>query len=184
MSEPIATAVSIFGAAFGVYVVLIVLTRLVGLRSFSKLSSFDFAVTVAFGSIIAAVVVSPDPPLFAAVVGLASLYLIQTGVSIARRHVDFVARVVDNEPLLLMAGRQVIDENLARANISRSDIKAKLREANVIDYGEIFAVVMESTGDVSVLHGDPAEKELEEGLLEGVRGAERFTDTGNTASRS
>lgn len=174
MSAQIETAASIFGAAFGVYVALIALTRLAGLRSFSKLSSFDFAVTVAFGSIIAAVVVSPDPPLFAAVVGLASLYLIQMGVSIVRRHVDFVARAVDNEPLLLMAGPRVIDENLARAKLSRSDVKAKLREANVIDYDEIFAVVMESTGDVSVLHGDPTEKELEEGLLEGVRGAERL----------
>jgi len=32
-------------------------------------------------------------------------------------------------------------------------VRAKLREANVFNYHEVEAVVLETTGDVSVLHG-------------------------------
>jgi len=40
------------------YFCLILFTRIVGLRSFSKLSSYDFAMTVAIGSILASTVTS------------------------------------------------------------------------------------------------------------------------------
>ena len=39
--------------------------------------------------------------------------------------------------------------------MTEADLRAKLREANVLAMDEIRAVVMESTGDVSVLHGPP-----------------------------
>ena len=46
---------------------------------------------------------------------------------------------------------------------------AKLREANVIDFSQVKAVVLESTGDISVLHTSNDDIELNNDLLEGVR---------------
>ena len=161
-----------FAAAAGIYASVVLFTRLAGLRSFSKLSSFDFAITVAFGSVIGGVVASEDPAVIPAMAGLASLYLLQMALSVVRRRVPGVSALVDNRPILLMAGSRVIDENLGRANITRDDLRAKLREANVIRRDEIHAVVMESTGDVSVLHGTGAPDRLDPSLLEGVDGVE------------
>lgn len=161
-----------FVAAGIVYASLILLTRLSGLRSFSKLSSFDFAITVAFGSVIGGVVASENPPLAPAVAGLAALYALQMTVSVLRRRMPGVADLVDNRPVLLMAGSRVLEDNLRRAKLTRADLRAKLREANVIRRDEIYAVVMESTGDVSVLHGTGDPERLEIELLEGVEGAE------------
>ena len=50
---------------------------------------------------------------------------------------------------------------------------AKLREANVTRFEQIHAVIAETTGDISVLHGPPDET-LDTGLLDGVIGAKRF----------
>lgn len=47
----------------GLYVALIISTRLADIRSFSKMSGFDFAITVAIGSVIASVSVAPSPAL-------------------------------------------------------------------------------------------------------------------------
>lgn len=55
----------------GIYLSMILLTRVSGLRSFSKMSGFDFAVTVVIGSVLATTVVSENPPLLQAAVGLA-----------------------------------------------------------------------------------------------------------------
>ncbi|RDV13828.1 hypothetical protein DXT99_17510 [Pontibacter diazotrophicus] len=41
-------------AALAIYVVLILFSRLVGPRSFARLTAFDFAVTVALGAVVGA----------------------------------------------------------------------------------------------------------------------------------
>lgn len=158
-------------SAVGIYLAMVILTRIAGLRSFSKISSFDFAVTVAIGSVLAATILSADPPLARAAVALAALYAIQMAVAFLRTRSSKVCRAVDNAPLLLMDGPRILHDNLARAKLTENDLRGKLREANVLRPEEIRAVVMESTGDVSVLHGDPDGAELHPSLLDGVRGA-------------
>jgi len=164
--------VMIVGTTVGIYAALLGLTRLAGLRSFSKLSSFDFAITVAFGSVVATVVLSENPPLLQGIAALAALYGIQTLVSVLRNHSSLVRQTVDNQPLLLMAGSDVLPQNLRKARMTKDDLWAKLREANVLRLDQVRAVVMESTGDVSVLHAKPDGPDLERGLLDGVRGTE------------
>ena len=72
---------------------------------------------------------------------------------------------MQNEPVLLMRDGEILDEALEKTRVARSDLIAKLREANVTDYSQVRAAVLETTGDVSVLHGET----LDEALLEGVR---------------
>lgn len=158
-------------SALGIYLAMVILTRLAGLRSFSKISSFDFAVTVAIGSVLATTILSDDPPLARAAIALAALYGIQMVVAWLRTRSDAVCRTVDNAPLLLMDGKRILHENLRKAKLTEADLRGKLREANVLTPDQIRAVVMESTGDVSVLHGDADGPELDPSLLEGVRGA-------------
>lgn len=168
LSTSLAAAAMVVVSALGIYASLMILTRIAGLRSFAKISSFDFAVTVAIGSLVASTIITPDPPLLQAVVGLASLYGIQMLVAFLRQRSGAARSTMDNAPLLLMDGTRVLGDNLRRAGLTEDDLRAKLREANVLRREEIRAVVMESTGDVSVLHGDPDGPELEAGLLAGV----------------
>lgn len=168
LSTTLAAAAMVVVSAVGIYASLMILTRVAGLRSFAKLSSFDFAITVAIGSLVASTIITPDPPLLQAVVGLASLYGIQMLVAFLRQRSGAARSTMDNAPLLLMDGTRVHRENLRSAGLTEDDLRAKLREANVLRMEEVRAVVMESTGDVSVLHGDPEGPELEPALLESV----------------
>lgn len=153
-----------------VWVSLVAFTRVAGLRSFSKMSGFDFAVTVAIGSLLATVLLTEDPPLVQGVVGLATLFAVQMGAAHARRRFSTVRGLVDNEPVLLMRGTEILEGNLSRAGVTRADLFGKLREANVTRLEQVRAVVLETTGDVSVLHEDPSNPPVEEALLEGVEG--------------
>ncbi len=74
---------------------------------------------------------------------------------------------MDNEPLVLMVEGEVIAENLRRARVTRDDVLEKLRQANVHRLSDVRAVVLETTGDVSVLSGDVP---LDDALLDDVRG--------------
>ena len=156
-----------------IYLALITYTRLAGLRSFSKMSSFDFATTVAFGSLMASVAVSPSATLAQGAVALAVLYGLQVSLGILRRR-SRIAQVVDNQPRLLMAGSEVLHEHLRAARVTEDDLRAKLREANILHLDQVRAVVMESTGDISVLHAGPDGPTLDLDLLQDVVGVERL----------
>ena len=162
------SVIAICITAIGIYLAVIIFTRLAGKRSFSKMSSFDFAMTVAIGSIIATTVLSKSVSLVEGFVGLAMVYILQISVATLRQSSN-VERFIDNTPLMLMDGSTVLHENLKSARVTEADLKSKLREANVIELSQIRAVVFEATGDISVLHSKDVNVELEDWLMKGVR---------------
>lgn len=134
-------------------------SRWSGLRTFSKMSTFDFAVTVAIGSVMASVVLSGSS-LIDGIVAVGALVACQALVAVGRLRFG-LGRVVDNRPILLMRDGEMRTKNLAQVRVTEDDVRAKLREANVLDFGKVRAVVLETTGDVSVLHGeDPLAADL------------------------
>lgn len=159
--------VAVFCAALAVYLVTIFLTRISGKRSFAKMSSFDFAMTVAVGALIGTSILSPSVPVLNGIIGLASLYFLQHVVGFLRRYeaVDFL---VTNKPVLLMKGPHVLKENLKKAHITENDLKARLRKANITSRDHILAVVFETSGEISVLHSG-MEAEVEDWLMEGIK---------------
>ena len=157
-------------SSIGIYIAVILFTRLSGLRSFSKMSSFDFAMTVAVGSVIAATILNENIPLILAIVGLGALYVLQIGVAKLRGISPLINNLVDNQPVLLMKGSHILEENLKSTKVTPDDLRAKLREANVTDFSQILAVVLETTGDISVLHTKDSSQELDDELLTNVRG--------------
>ena len=174
---PFPDLVAVVLSAVGIYASLILFIRLSGLRSLSKMSSFDFATTVAMGSVMASTLLTEDPPLLQAVVGLGTLFALQYVVARYRQRVKGVAALVDNTPIVLMVGPTMLDENLRKTRVTEDDVWAKLREANVLDLREVRAVVLETTGDISVLHGAPDGTPLQPELLSGVRDRDRLTST-------
>lgn len=158
---------SVFLSAVGIYCAVIIFTRIAGKRSFSKMSSFDFAMTIAIGSIIGSTLLLASVNLITGVVGLASVYLLQQVTAYLRRYSSF-DNLIENKPYLIMKGPNVLKKNLKRSKLTMGDLRAKLREANVTRLSQVKAVIFETTGDISVLHGDE-DQEVEEWLLEDVR---------------
>ena len=161
------TTLIIVITSIGIYLSIIVLTRLVGKRSFSKMSSFDFAMTIAIGSVIASTILPKKVNFTEGAIGLTTIYLLQLLVAHLREH-PFIQNWTDNKPLLLMDGSNINYSNLKKAKVTESDLKAKLREANVTHLNQVKAVIFESTGDVSVLHKDQ-KNPVQDWILDGVK---------------
>lgn len=159
-------------SAIGIYFGLIIFTRLMGLRSFSKLSSHDFAMTVAVGSMLASTVLSKTPSLMQGLVGIGILFLLQGIFSLLRRKFKPLKMFIDNEPLVLMAHGEFLWVNIKKANLSKSDIQEVLRKNSVKSKTEIFAVIMETTGDMSVIKQNDVTPDFE--LFDDIREAEHL----------
>lgn len=150
-----------------VFFCVIIFVRIVGLRSFAKFTSYDFAFTVAFGSVIAAILTSSTTFVHGAVALAMLLGLTLIGAQLQKKF-KLLKDVMENDPILLMDGSEILEENLEKCNVSRQQLMAKLREANVVRFSEVKAVILETTGDIAVLHGS-TDKQIEDQILEGVR---------------
>ncbi len=154
----------------GMYLTVLGLARWSGVRSFAQMSTFDVAVTIAIGSLLASSILSKEPPLLQGMVAAASLYGLQLFVSRLRCASERWRRTVDNGPILLMGpGGEMLRENMRVARITEDDLRCQLRKANVIDPARIEAVVMEGTGNVHVLHGHDVPPGPDAWILKNVR---------------
>ncbi len=151
-----------------IYIAVIVITRVNGLRTFAKMSSFDFAITIAIGSLIASTMLSDKQSVLQGIVGLVLLIALQFIIANIRKRSDTFEKAMTNTPILLMEGEEIFWHNLDKTNVTEADLFAKLREANVTDMCQVLAVVLETTGDISVLHADGPNASLDKSVLKFV----------------
>ncbi|WP_018984690.1 DUF421 domain-containing protein [Salinimonas chungwhensis] len=143
---------------------VVVLVRINGLRSFSKMTNFDFVMTVAVGSLLAGASQSQNWGSFVqSLIAMMALFLVQYVTARIRKKSDRFELLMQNQPVLLMRDGEIIDAALEQTRVAKSDLIAKLREANVLEMSSVRAVVLETTGDISVLHGEHCSEKILQG---------------------
>ncbi|MFC0681800.1 DUF421 domain-containing protein [Lysobacter korlensis] len=166
----LAEAGAVVLSAIGIYVAFLILVRLLGQRSIARMSTFDVAVVLTLGSAAGRVITGYTPTLTAGIIALVTLFALRwVAHQVGKSRIG--AMIVRDEPVLLMAGPEVLTENLRRTRIAVDELREALRVAGVHNRSEVACVVFESTGAVSVVkRGTPLDREL----YSGIRGSERI----------
>lgn len=157
----------VFLAALGIYIIIISYTRIFGLKSFSKMSGFDFLNTLAIGNLLAMSIATAKPAPLLGILVIGLLYLFNYIITLLRFKSAFIENAIDNSPILLMRHGKVLHENLAKTKITEDELRGKLREANAMKLSNVKAVILETTGDISVMHNNN-DIEIDDYILEGV----------------
>jgi uncharacterized membrane protein YcaP (DUF421 family) len=90
------------------YVLIIVLLRISGKRTLSKWNSFDFVVTIAFGSILAEMLLSQSTSLAQAGLGFGLLVLYQFGITWLATRFEVIQNLIKAKPTLLLSVRSFL----------------------------------------------------------------------------
>jgi uncharacterized membrane protein YcaP (DUF421 family) len=134
------------------YAALIGLLRTTGPRALSKLNSFDLVVTVALGSVLATILLSKDVALLEGVVAFTVLLALQYGVTWLSVRSTTISQLVKAEPVLLLYRGEMLHRNMARARVVDAEVKAAVRSQGIASLEEVFAVVLETDGSISVMN--------------------------------
>ena len=157
------------GSGVLIYLVVVLAVRVNGLRTFAKMSGYDFAATVSIGSVIASVTITQEVPVIEGVAAVVAIVGAQRALTELRRRTT-LDRVVDNPPVLVMANGSVLAEGMSTTGLNESDLHSKLRAAGVASLDDITAVVFEPTGELSVSTHPIGD--LDPRLFAGVAGAD------------
>ncbi len=152
-----------------IFISIIVVSKLAGLRTFAKMSNVDFAATIAIGSIIASVIMNSDQSWIKGSVAIASIISLQLISSYLKRNSKVYEQLTSNQPVELLRDGEVSYDHLKETGVSYSDLMAKLREANAFNISNVYSVVLETTGDISVLHSNDDDIMLSQDVMTGVK---------------
>jgi uncharacterized membrane protein YcaP (DUF421 family) len=164
------------------YVCLVVLLRISGKRTLSKLNAFDFVVTVALGSTLATILLNADVALAEGVTALGLLIGLQFLVTWSSVRLPWVRRIVTGEPTLLAYRGELLHDALRGERVADEEVLAAVRAEGLLGLGDSQAVVLETDGSITVLHSGTGDGPAS---LAAVHGSRNYRDdakaTGPTA---
>jgi uncharacterized membrane protein YcaP (DUF421 family) len=139
------------------YVALVLILRISGKRTLTKLNAFDLVVTVALGSTLATVLLSKNVALAEGVVALALLVLLQYAITWASVRLVWFRRLVKSEPTLLVHRGAFLDGAMREQRVTREEVLSVLRgQSSITAVEDAAAVVLETDGSFSVLSEAPS----------------------------
>lgn len=133
------------------YAGLVVLLRVSGKRTLTKMNAFDLIVTVALGSTLATVLLTKSVALADGLVAFALLIALQFGITWLSVRSKTISRLVKSEPTLLVYQGQFLSAALRAERLTEDEVLAELRAQGLASVTEAAAVVLETGGDLSVL---------------------------------
>lgn len=146
-----ATIARILIVGVAMYVSLVVFLRISGSRTLATMNVFDFIVTVAIGSAFGRALTASDVALAEAVVAFALLIALQYVVAWSQSRFPSLRSIITNPPSLLYYRGQFVRAEMRTERVTEDELRAAVRKHNIGSMDEVDAIVLESSGEMSVI---------------------------------
>jgi uncharacterized membrane protein YcaP (DUF421 family) len=130
---------------------LVLLLRISGKRTLSKMNAFDLVVTVALGSTLATILLSSDVALTEGLLAFALLIFLQFAVTWLSLRSSNFRRLIKNEPKLLFYDGGFLRGAMRAERVTEEEVEAAVRQHGLASLDEVGAVVLETDGSATVV---------------------------------
>lgn len=139
-----------------VYGFVILLLRVSGKRSTSKMNNFDWVVTIALGSIVAKTILDRAIVLTEGMAAIAALVVLQYAATKMAVRSRFVERLLLSHPTLLFYEGKFFERALREERVTKREILSGMRASGYDSPEEVAAVVLEPNAQLSVFGKEQA----------------------------
>ncbi|HZV84496.1 MAG TPA: YetF domain-containing protein [Brevundimonas sp.] len=133
------------------YVGLVLILRLSGKRTLSKLNAFDLVVTVALGSTLATILMDEKVALAEGLIAYATLIGLQWLVAWTSTRSRGFARAVRAEPSVLLRDGAPLEAAMRRERVTEGELLGAVREAGGRDLSAAEVVLLEGDGALTAI---------------------------------
>lgn len=133
------------------YLLIILILRISGKRTLAKMNAFDFVVTIALGSILGAVILNKNIPLTEGLLALILLISLQYLFTFLSVRNEKFKKLISSSPTLVFYNDQILHHILKKERITVNELHKSVREAGFSNFEKIAAIVLEPTGDITVI---------------------------------
>ena len=133
------------------YIAIIFMLRISGKRTLAKWNSFDFVVTIAFGSVLASILLSTEDRFGKGIFAFGLLVIFQYIITWIAVRSSAIQKLIKSEPALLLYRGEMMTDVMKSERIAEGEILAALRANGVSAIEDADAVVLETDGSFSVI---------------------------------
>lgn len=133
-----------------VFVLLLVLSRLIGRKLLGQLTFFDFVTGITLGTIGGAFVTTEIEGYY--VLASAMVFALLAFLTGIMTYKNITARkLIEGEPIILIQNGKIYEKNMKKVRYNQDDLLMQLRENNVFNLADVEFAILEPHGRLSVL---------------------------------
>jgi uncharacterized membrane protein YcaP (DUF421 family) len=153
-------------SAAAIYLVIIAAIRIFGQKALAKMSGYDMIVTVALGSLVAALPLTRSVSLADAIAAAITFLTLQQITRYLQARYRRVHRLVRERPLLLLWNGRLLEDRMLHSDISADEVRAAVRRSGILSLKQVRAAILENDGEWSIIPQSSApDLSAMEGLL-------------------
>jgi uncharacterized membrane protein YcaP (DUF421 family) len=141
------------------YVGLLIILRISGKRTLSKMNAFDLVVTVALGSTLSTILMSRQTGLADGLMGFVTLIGLQYAVAWGSVRWSWFQKLIKSEPSLLFYQGKFLNQTMRQQRVVEGEVLSAIRNANIGQLSDVHAVVLETDGSFTVVKSSSAGRE-------------------------
>jgi uncharacterized membrane protein YcaP (DUF421 family) len=137
-------------AAFA-FLVILLLTRIVGRRELNTLEPFDLILLVTIGDLVQQGVTQNDFSVTGLTLALGTIAVLTVLFSYLPWRFQALRPVLEGVPVILIQDGDVIEKNLRRHRLTQEEIAAEARHQQIESFDKIRWAVLETSGKISFI---------------------------------
>ncbi|WP_154858720.1 DUF421 domain-containing protein [Cyclobacterium xiamenense] len=133
------------------YAAMVLILRISGKRTLSKMNAFDFIVTIALGSCLATVALNKNVPLADGVTAIILFIGFQFLLTWLSVRIKTIKKLITSSPSLLFYKGEFLYPAMKKERITVEEIYSKGRQEGIATLDEVDMIVLETTGDITLI---------------------------------
>ena len=145
----------VFIRAVGAFILLFIVTKIIGKKQVSELSLFDYAIGISIGNFAAEMTVNLEQNYLYGVIAVISFGIISYLVSYVTMNSINLRRFFMGIPTVVIQNGNIIKSNLIKSKLDINDLLEQCRGNGYFDISEIDYAIFEANGKLSILPKAP-----------------------------
>jgi uncharacterized membrane protein YcaP (DUF421 family) len=130
---------------------LLIVTRVLGRRTLSELTFYDFVIGLVIGHIGGEAITDKEFSIRNGIVALTVATLWTLAINMLSLKSIPARKLIEAEPLMVLHNGKIIEENLKKRYYNVNDLLEMLREQGIFDPSQIEVALIETDGQLSIL---------------------------------
>jgi len=131
-----------------VYATILILFRVTRKRDLATLNMFDFVVLFLLSNVVQNAIIGSDNSLLGAIIGAATLVVVNAGLNRLVAVSDRAARVLEGMPTIIIENGRFLPGPARRLSLRPADVERAIRVQNGDDIKEVATGLMEPNGQL------------------------------------
>jgi uncharacterized membrane protein YcaP (DUF421 family) len=134
-----------------IYLLIFVVTRVMGRRELSSLAPFDLILLIILGDAIQQGLTQDDYSVTGAVIVVVTLMLLQMGTSYLSFRSPRARVLLEGHPIVLVEDGSFVERNLRRERMTHEEIAEEARQQQIDSIEKVKWAILESSGKISFI---------------------------------